>query len=354
MRFLTQSAAANVMVLMVDSTDHVTGKTGLTLTITASKDGAAFASISPTVTERGNGWYNVALTASHTDTLGDLAIRITGTAADPSDLVCRVVAVNLADSVRAGLTALPNAAANANGGLPILSASGTTLNYILATLTTYTGNTPQTGDSYARLGAPANGSVSADLAAIYAAVDTEVGAIYTRIGAPAGASLAADVAAAKADTAAIKLKTDNLPGDPADASDIATAFSTVNTTLGTIAGYIDTEVAAIFNRIGAPVGASISADIAAIKTETAAILDDTGTAGVALTAAAVDAVHDEAVDGAVTLRQAIRLWNSALGGKASGLATTTAVYRDLADTKDRITATVDADGNRTAVTRDLT
>ncbi len=85
MREIDQSTAANVMVLMVDSTDHVTGKTGLTLTITASKDGGAFASISPTVTERGSGWYNVALTASHTDTIGDLALHITGTAADPSD-----------------------------------------------------------------------------------------------------------------------------------------------------------------------------------------------------------------------------------------------------------------------------
>ena len=31
-----------------------------------------------------------------------------------------------------------------------------------------------------------------------------------------------------------------------------------------------------------------------------------------------------------------------------------ATFRDLADTKDRIDATVDADGNRSAVTRDLT
>lgn len=36
------------------------------------------------------------------------------------------------------------------------------------TLTTYTGNTPQTGDAYARLGAPAGASVSADVAAINA------------------------------------------------------------------------------------------------------------------------------------------------------------------------------------------
>lgn len=45
--------------------------------------------------------------------------------------------------------------------------------------------------------------------------------------------------------AAIKAKTDNLPSDPADASDIASAFSTVNSTLSTIAGYVDTEIAAI-------------------------------------------------------------------------------------------------------------
>ena len=62
---------------------------------------------------------------------------------------------------------------------------------LVDTLTTYTGNTPQTGDSFARLGAPAGASVSADIAtiddfldtevaAILAAVDTEVGAIKTQ------------------------------------------------------------------------------------------------------------------------------------------------------------------------------
>ncbi len=92
MRILKQSTATDILVLMVDSTDHVTGKTGLTLTITASKGAAAFASITPTVTERGNGWYALALTTSHTDTLGDLGFHVTGAAADPADFLCRVVA----------------------------------------------------------------------------------------------------------------------------------------------------------------------------------------------------------------------------------------------------------------------
>jgi hypothetical protein len=90
MRSLQQSATYALMVLMTDSADHVTGKAGLTLTITASKAGGAFAAITPTVTERGNGWYNLDLTTAHTDTLGDLAIRCTATGADPTDLVCQV------------------------------------------------------------------------------------------------------------------------------------------------------------------------------------------------------------------------------------------------------------------------
>ena len=85
MRILKQNTARNVMVLMIDSTDRVTGKTGLTLTVTVSMDGGAFGAIAPVVTERGDGWYSVALTASDTDTVGDLALHITGAGADNFD-----------------------------------------------------------------------------------------------------------------------------------------------------------------------------------------------------------------------------------------------------------------------------
>lgn len=56
----------------------------------------------------------------------------------------------------------------------------------------------------------------------------------------------------------------------------------------------------------------------------------------------------------LTVRQGLRLFAAALLGKASGLATTTAVFRDTNDTKNRISATVDANGNRSAVTLDGT
>ena len=83
---LKQSTARNLMVFLTASSDHVTGLTGATLTITASKNGAAFGSITPTVTERGDGWYSLALTTSHTDTLGDLVVHVTAASADPIDL----------------------------------------------------------------------------------------------------------------------------------------------------------------------------------------------------------------------------------------------------------------------------
>lgn len=51
-----------------------------------------------------------------------------------------------------------------------------------------------------------------------------------------------------------------------------------------------------------------------------------------------------------TVRQAMRLMLAALAGKLSGAATTTVTIRDTNDSKNRITATVTEDGNRTAVT----
>ncbi len=67
-----------------------------------------------------------------------------------------------------------------------------------------------------------------------------------------------------------------------------------------------------------------------------------------------DGLFDETVEGSTTVRQMFRGFASALLSKASGLGTATAVFRDIGDTKNRITATVDADGNRSAITLDLT
>lgn len=104
---------------------------------------------------------------------------------------------------------------------------------------------------------------------------------------------------------AIQAKTDNLPDDPADQSALEALINAVD-------DFVDTEVAAI-------------------KAKTDLI---PGT-----------------IDGK-TFAEGWTLIMAVLLAKCSGLGTTTAVFRNVSDTKDRVTATVDADGNRSAVTLD--
>lgn len=192
-----------------------------------------------------------------------------------------------------------------------------------------------TGDAFARLGAPAGASVSADIAAvkvdtanIYGKVDTEVAAIITTLGvAGAGLTALGDVRIANLDATvssrlasagytapdnasitAIKAKTDNLPSDPADESLIIAATD------------------ALATLINAVPTANGNAD---------ALLD-----------------RADAIETGWTLRKVLRIMSAAINGKVSGGGTATNTFRNITDSKDRVTSTVDANGNRTAVTND--
>jgi hypothetical protein len=66
------------------------------------------------------------------------------------------------------------------------------------------------------------------------------------------------------------------------------------------------------------------------------------------------AVVGATIEGTETVQGVLRLVRAATVGKLAGAATNTVTIRDAADTKNRITATVDADGNRSAVTTDAT
>ena len=74
--------------------------------------------------------------------------------------------------------------------------------------------------------------------------------------------------------------------------------------------------------------------------------------GLAVRVSASDIVTT-AIDGTTTLAESLRLSNAVLGGKVSGAGTGTETFRDIADTVDRVVATVDSSGNRTAITLDL-
>jgi hypothetical protein len=80
--------------------------------------------------------------------------------------------------------------------------------------------------------------------------------------------------------------------------------------------------------------------------------------GFSLSAAGIDAIANEEYDNdgvAISLREAIRILLAGMSARSTGGGTATISFRDLLNTKNRIRATVDANGNRTAIiTRDGT
>lgn len=234
---------------------------------------------------------------------------------------------------------------------------------------------------------------NAELSSALSAADDAVLAV---LGTPAGASIAADVAAVQADTndiqsrlpaalisgridATVGAMQANVMTAAAAAADLTTelqsglatasALSTLDGKVDTIDGVVDailvdtaeigvagaglTALASAANL--AIVAGYIDTEVAAIKAKTDLLpASPASTSDIPSAAAIADAVHDEVVEGTTTLRQSIRLHNAALGGKVTGLDTFNPVFRDLADSKDVIDATVDGYGNRSAVTRDLT
>lgn len=447
-------------------TGTTTPATGKTVAVTLSKNGAAFANPNAgatNATEVSNGWYKFTNDTTDSNTIGDLVVRGTATGCDDTERVFSIVS-----ATTGGLTNLDAAITSrmATFTLPTnfsalgINASGHVSRVVLTdTLTTYTGNTPQTGDSYARIGVAGAGltaigdtrianldatvssrgtstltqtqitggayalnnasfafnaaldfttaqkaatlarvtlvdtvttatnmitaaavwaagtrtltasldptaaqiraeidSNSVGLAAIYTDTHTTIPASFGTVNSTLG------IIAGYIDTevGAIKAKTDNLPADPADASDIAASFATVNATLATISGYVDTEIASVL--------AAVDTEVAAIKAKTdnlptdpadqsliiaatdaiAASVGGLNNVSAAQVATAVLAAGD--VDG-FDLEETLKLCLSVLAGRVSGVGTPTLTFLAADGSKARVIATVDATG-RTAVTFD--
>ena len=68
---------------------------------------------------------------------------------------------------------------------------------------------------------------------------------------------------------------------------------------------------------------------------------------------AAELLDNQDIETGYSTRESLRLILSALVGKVSGAETTTVTIRDINDTINRIVATVDANGNRTSVTKDV-
>ena len=179
LRSILQNSTAGFYVFASDSTTPTSGKTGLTMTVTLSKAGGTANSVSPTITEIGNGLYWIAPIAAHRDTLGEIAWQFSASGAIIAPRLEKVVAVN--DQVAAfgaNTTAPDNSTIGSIYSVIQLTDAdvATLLTRIVGTLASGTHN-PQSGDAFARLGVPAGASVSADIAS----VKTDTGNLVTRI-----------------------------------------------------------------------------------------------------------------------------------------------------------------------------
>lgn len=101
MNNLDQLTSNLCMVLMVSAVDRSSGVTGATLSCSISKNGEAFSGISPTIQDRGLGWYAVTLSPTHTDTPGQLVLHVEASGCDPSDIIFSVIARNRASKLLA-------------------------------------------------------------------------------------------------------------------------------------------------------------------------------------------------------------------------------------------------------------
>ncbi|MFA5187042.1 MAG: hypothetical protein WC551_11220 [Patescibacteria group bacterium] len=207
---------------------------------------------------------------------------------------------------------------------------------------------------------------------------------------PAAAAIRTEIDSNSTQLSAIKAKTDNLKDTWNDLSaaqvnaEVDTALSDYDAATGTELAAVDAKIDTIdanvdlvledtgttlpsqiggLNNLSSadvtaavPTAAAIRAEIDSSSTQLAAILADTGTTVPGLIAAlnniAAADVLAVTVEGSLTLAQSIRLILAVMAGKSTGGGTTEVTFRDTGDTTDRIVATVDADGNRTALTLD--
>lgn len=306
------STEAALLFFMVQSSDHITGLTGASPTVTLSKNGAAFASPSGAVSEIANGWYKVAGNATDTNTLGPLALHATAASGDPCDiLVANIVAYDPQVGTNLGLSALPTANPGAANGVLIAgSNAATTISALTLTGAAASGSTPATAGLTVTGGAASTTGGGVAAAAIIATggagaastngaaagitstaggtttVSGNDGVIWTGTGNGNGMTLA------KAGTGKdfYAQTTNALQVNATAINAVSTgSVTTINTNIGTTqainftgsgaSALVQSDVTDwkaatapamtgdAYARLGAPAGASVSADIAALKAD---------------------------------------------------------------------------------------
>lgn len=87
---IQNGSTPTIVFLMVDEADDETAEPGLSPSVSISKNGGAFAAVTNAISQIGNGWYKVTLTATETNTDGPLIVRATAAGADEWRDICQV------------------------------------------------------------------------------------------------------------------------------------------------------------------------------------------------------------------------------------------------------------------------
>jgi hypothetical protein len=291
MLIVRQSTARTVTVGPVLDADGVAVTGGVVGDFKIAKNGGAPAALngSATLTHRHTGFYSLALTATDLDTVGQAEVVI-----DDTVNACPMKEITVVEEVI--YDALFVASANAfTGAAGASKVSGVVLT---DTVTTYTGNTPQTGDAYAVVNSGTHGNAAlktlidtVDTVADTILVDTnelqtdwvnggrldnilDARASQTSVDdLPTNAELATALGTADdavlAQIALVKASTDNLPSDPADASVVAGLIAAVEAKVDTVDTVVDAIKLKTDNLPSDPADASVVAGlIAAVETDT--------------------------------------------------------------------------------------
>lgn len=204
------------------------------------------------------------------------------------------------------------------------------------------------------------------LEAAVIAIEADTQDIQARLPAAltAGGNMKADMLAVSGDTVAadnLEAALDGTGGVTITAALTGNITGNLSGSVGSVTGAVGSVTGAVGSVTGS-VGGNVVGSVASVTGAVGSVTGNVGgnllgtlstTERDAIAAALLDLAAG--VETGLTLRQALRLVTATTGGKLSGGGTATEVFRNaVADSKARVTATVDASGNRSAITYDLT
>lgn len=316
--------------------------TGASPTVRLSKNGGAWAAPAGAVGEMTLGGYSIAPSATDFNTLGEL--NLIATAAN-----CITTRKDMMVVAHSPTIGFPTGAVGAASGAMVGTGTGTVVltsgGVASANVTTWNGTAVATPDTagYPKVTIKSGTgtgelSLSSGIARSYDAS----GANVASASALSTAQTSLNTIAGYLDTevAAIKAKTDLIPANPAAVSDIPTATLISNT------------VAAALNSAHGT-GAWTTADVSALATASQLAASSAGIVAAIPSAASVKAAvwSSTSTNTGYTMEKLVEIVASGSpAGKVSGAGTGTETFKHVGSTAAAMVVTVDSSGNRTAVT----